>query len=53
MLNLGFQNAHALVNAGFRAKIDSTQSGKFIVSEKPAIVFLNIQPSFVRFLQTR
>ncbi|XP_055352621.1 uncharacterized protein LOC129598648 isoform X2 [Paramacrobiotus metropolitanus] len=42
-----YQNAHAYVNAGFRAKVDRSQPGKFVIAEKPAVVFGNISEQFI------
>lgn len=47
---VGLQNAHALVNAGFAAKITKQQRGKFIFQERPSLVFGNINGLFVTFL---
>ncbi|XP_055352624.1 uncharacterized protein LOC129598650 [Paramacrobiotus metropolitanus] len=43
-----YQNAHALVNTGFRAKIDKGQAGQFTIAEKPILAFGNISPAFTR-----
>ncbi|OQV18343.1 Xanthine dehydrogenase [Hypsibius exemplaris] len=39
------QNAHALVNAAFRAQVDRSQPGKFVIGS-PALIFGNITGSF-------
>ncbi|GAV02732.1 hypothetical protein RvY_13260-2 [Ramazzottius varieornatus] len=40
-------NAHALVEAGFRAKLDKGQQGQVVITERPALIFANINDEFV------
>ncbi|XP_076115153.1 xanthine dehydrogenase-like isoform X1 [Mytilus galloprovincialis] len=44
------ENSHSFVNAGIRMKID--KSNKFVVKEKPCIVFSGIAKDFVHAVQT-
>ncbi|XP_063399739.1 xanthine dehydrogenase/oxidase-like [Mytilus trossulus] len=44
------ENSHSFVNAGIRMKID--KSNKFVVKEKPCIVFSGISKDFVHAVQT-
>ncbi|GAU94198.1 hypothetical protein RvY_06020 [Ramazzottius varieornatus] len=46
------QNSHALVNAGFRAEVDSYQTGKRII-RSIALIFGNINPSFIYAIHTQ
>ncbi|XP_055348686.1 uncharacterized protein LOC129595643 [Paramacrobiotus metropolitanus] len=44
------QNAHAIVNAAFRAKVDKSQG--YVITEKPCLIFGNIAANFVHAAQT-
>ncbi|CAG2214889.1 XDH [Mytilus edulis] len=44
------ENSHSFVNAGIRMKID--KSKKFVVKEKPCIIFSGISKDFVHAVQT-
>ncbi|XP_055329954.1 uncharacterized protein LOC129582465 [Paramacrobiotus metropolitanus] len=47
-----YQNAHAVVNAGFRVKVDRSKAGKVVIADKPIIVYGSIGPHFARAHKT-